>query len=110
VAGCSGKNISTRDIQPEELPTQTDLVDVDIFSVEGIKHFESLVDESLSKDSFSNVVIEPIEFRLPEEKTNKVDAEDKAALRQAFEEAKANVFKEFPLSDRVDPDSLVIHT
>jgi hypothetical protein len=110
VVGCSGKNISTRDIQPEVLPTHQDLVDVDIFSVEGIKHFDSRVDESLNKDSFSNVVIKPIEFRLPDEKTKKVDTEDKEALQQAFEDAKAVVFEGFPLSDQADPDSLVINT
>jgi len=110
VASCSGKNISTRDIQPEVLPDHQDLVDADIFSVEGIKHFDSRVDESLSKDSFSSVVIKPIEFRLPDEKTKKVDAEDKEALQEAFEDAKAAVFEDFPLADQAGPDSLIIHT
>lgn len=110
IAACSGKTISTRDIQPEPLPENTGLVEADIFSVDGIKHFASLVDESLTKDSFSSVVIKPIEFRLSEEKTKKFDAEDKAALQQAFENAKAKVFEDYPLSDKIDSDSLVINT
>ena len=63
IAGCSGKNISTRDIQPEALPEDTTLVEVDIFSVDGIKHFASLVDASLNKNSFSSVVIQPIPLK-----------------------------------------------
>ena len=110
IAGCSGKTVSTRDIQPEALPENTGLVEADIFSVDGIKHFASLVDESLTKDSFSSVVIKPIEFRLSEEKMKKVDAEDKAALQQAFENAKAKAFEDYPLSDKIDSDSLVINT
>ena len=108
--GCSGKNISTRDIQPEDLPVYPDLVDTDIFSVDGIENFDSLVDENLNKTSYSNVVIKPIEFRLPEEKINKVDAEDIETLLQAFEAAKKVVFKDFQLSEQVNQDSLVIHT
>jgi hypothetical protein len=56
------------------------------------------------------VVIKPIGFRLPDEKTKKVDAEDKENLQQAFEDAKAAVFKDYPLSDQDGPDSLVIYT
>ena len=63
IAGCSGKNISTWDIQPEALPENTTLVEVDIFSVDGIKHFASLVDASLNKNSFSSVVIQPIPLK-----------------------------------------------
>jgi len=107
VVGCSGKTVSTRDIQPEVLPAHKDLVDVDIFSVDGIKHFDSRVHENLSKKYFSNVVIKPVEFRLPDEKMKKLDAEDKAALQQAFGNATAVVF---PLSDQANPDSLIIHT
>lgn len=71
MVGCSGKNISTRDIQPEALPENTALVEADNFSVDGVKHFASLVDASLDRNSFSNVVIRPIGFRLPDEKTEK---------------------------------------
>jgi len=110
MVGCSGKTVSTRDIQPEVLPAHKDLVDVDIFSVDGIKHFDSRVHENLSKKYFSNVVIKPVEFRLPDEKTKKFDADDKAALQQAFVDAKAVAFKDFPLSDQANPDSLIIHT
>lgn len=110
LTGCSGKNISTRDIQPEDLPAHSGLVNTDIFSVDGIENFDSMVDENLNKTSYSNVVIKPIEFRLPEEKINKVDAEDLETLLQAFEVAKEAVFKDFKLSDQVSQDSLVIHT
>jgi hypothetical protein len=110
MAGCSGKNISTRNIQSEALPENTTLVEEDIFSVDGVKHFASLVDASLDKNSFSSAVIRPIVFRLPDEKTEKVDAEDRAQLLQAFEDAKAEVFEGFPLSDQVQPDWLVIST
>jgi hypothetical protein len=109
-AGCSGKNVSTRDIQPENLPAYPGLVDVDIFSVDGIENFESLADESLDKDSYSNVVIKPLQFRLPEKKMKKADADDKETVLQAFEDAKAKVFKDFQLADQVNPDSLVIYT
>jgi hypothetical protein len=110
IAGCSGKNVSTRNIQPEILPTNTELVEVDIFSVDGIKHFSSMVDANLSKDDFNSVVINPIESRLPEKKSKKISAKDKSTLLQAFEDAKSEVFEGYPLSDQVGSDTLVINT
>ena len=95
---------------PGFLPAQPGLVDVDIFSVDGIENFEPMVDTSLNKNSYSNVVIKRIEFRLPEEKINKVDAEDREALLQAFEAPKNKVFKDFQLSNQINQDSLIINT
>jgi hypothetical protein len=110
LSGCSGKNISTRDIKPEALPTDTGLEDEDIFSSAGIKRFDSLVDETLTRDSFSNVVVHRIGFRLPDEKMQKIDPEDLETLRQAFDRARDKVFEGYPLSDKVDSGSLVINT
>ena len=111
LAGCSSMpDVALRDIQPVAITGDETLVELDHFSVKGIRHFRALIEPDFTKDSFTDVVIAPLQFNLPDEKDEKMQDDDRQKLREAYDRAKEKVFEDFALANKAGPDTLVIYT
>jgi hypothetical protein len=104
LSGCAFRDADTVDISGE-----SELVPVEI-EVKGIEDLAFRLVPGFSGDWYSDIYLEPLVLRLPDEKMAKISDKDLADLQKRFNEAKEKVFEAGELSEVPGPETLVIKT